>query len=81
MTDSLYSEVRLVCAEHWDLNGCRNCPLMEAFDEELNDGPMCKLFGPPGCWPDENKIAELLGYKRLTLWERFLIFIGVEIED
>ena len=55
--------------------------MMEAFDEEWNDDPMCKLFGPPGCWPDEKELADMIGYKKPTLWERFLNFIGVEIED
>lgn len=62
-------------------DGRWSCPLMEAFDEEWNDDPMCKLFGPPGCWPDEKELEDMVGYKKPTLWERFLNFIGVEIED
>ena len=75
MTNSLYDEARQVCAGSWDFDRCRNCPIRDDFDGT------CTLFGPPGCWPDEKELADMIGYKKPTLWERFLNFIGVEIED
>ena len=74
MTDSLYDSIRRVCAEHWDFDRCRNCPLMEKWGDAL----ICKLLGPPGCWADEKELADMIGYKKQN---RFLDFIGVEIED
>ena len=72
MTNSLYDSIRRVCAEHWDFDRCRNCPLMNELEG------VCKLFGPPGCWADEKELADMIGYKKQN---RFLDFIGVEIED
>ena len=70
----MYKTIRKKCLSHLGSGGRLNCPLMEKWGDAL----ICKLLGPPGCWPDEKELADMIGYKKQN---RFLDFIGVEIED